>query len=198
MNSNTSSWARFVSDLFVPPFFSLTSFLFLAFYVEAPDFVKISVALSGLLFGFFFPIILFLYLRRKQKIINNDATVKEERTVPYLWGVFFEITAAAFLYLVYAPALSIALWLAYAGNTILLILINKFWKISAHAIGSSTAMGLLFFIFGLKGLWLLPLIILIGVSRIVLRVHTKNQVATGVLFGFVFTYVQLLCYTRIL
>ncbi len=191
-------WARIVSDLFVPPAFSLLSFIFLAFYFEHSFVSKLSVALSGILFGFVLPVILFLFLRRKKKIADNDATIKEERTVPYLWGIAFEITAALWLYFAGVSVISVALWLAYAGNTLILVLINKFWKISAHAIGSSTALGLLVFVFGLQGFLILPLIILIGISRVRLGVHTKLQVLAGALLGFVSTFLQLFVFVKIL
>ncbi len=191
-------WARVVSDLFVPPTFSLLSFILLAFYFEPSAKGKIVVALSGALFGFVFPILLFFFLRSRKRITNNDATIKEERTLPYLWGVAFELAASVWLYFSGVSEVAVALWLAYAGNTLILILINKYWKISAHAIGSSTAMALLVFIFGANGLWLLPLILLIGESRIALGVHTKAQVAAGILFGFFFTYLQLFFFTKII
>lgn len=187
--------ARIISDIFVPPTFTLIAFIILAFQFETEEYLKLWVALSGAVFGFVLPVIFFIYLRKKGRVVNNDATVKEERTFPYFIGVVLCLTAFALLYFIGSNSVAYSLWLAYAVNTILLILINKFWKISAHAIGSATFVGLVYFLYGFSGLYFIILLVLIGVSRLILKVHTPMQIIMGSLFGFFLTYWQLVFFT---
>ncbi len=190
MKSKSYLTARIISNIFVPPTITLISFIILGVAFEATPVMKISVAFSGLFFGLLIPIIFFLLLMKRGKIADVDATIKEERGGPFLFGVL--LCTLAMLLLIYLDANinSILLWGTYAVNTLLLILINKFWKISAHAIGVSLPMGAMTFIWGSRGLLLLPLLIAVGWSRLRLGVHDIYQVTAGSLFGFCLTYLQ--------
>ena len=72
-----------------------------------------------------------------------------------------------------------------------MILINKYLKISIHAMGASGPLALFTFIFGLNALVFLPIIVLVGWSRIKLKCHSPAEVASGALLGFVSVYFQL-------
>ncbi len=197
MKGNKSiTWksARLISDIFVPPTFVLFAFILLGIEFENNLTLKWLVILTGFVFGFLLPIVIFLFMRRHDLVANRDATIKEERTLPYVVGILLSLFAAGICYYSGASHISVALWLAYSGNTLLLILINKFWKISAHAIGSAAPLGLLFYLYGTPGLWLFVLVLIIGWARLKLRVHTPMQVAVGIVYGFTFTYLQLLYY----
>lgn len=195
---NSKKIARIISDLFVPPVFTLVSFIILGFKYESDFFYKSVVIGSGAILGFILPILFFLYLRKKGKVINNDATIKEERNFPYFVGVLFCLTGFTVLYLLGSNEFAVSLWMVYAVNTLLLIAVNKFWKISAHAIGASTFLGLMAFLYGSAGFYFLPLILLIGAARLVLKVHTSLQVIAGTFFGFLLTYYQLYLLTGLL
>src|SRR5674476_153002 len=81
--------ARVISTLFVPPSFALILFTLLAFKYETdPHKILLSVLVT-FAFSFSFPIILFFILRKQGKIVNSDATVKEERTLPFIVSVLF-------------------------------------------------------------------------------------------------------------
>ncbi len=141
--------------------------------------------------GFVFPIITFLYLQKKGKIINIDATIKEERTIPYVAGIIFCLISAIILFLFQVNPVSISLWISYSINMLLIIIINKFWKISAHAVGVATAVALLTFLLGAAGLWLLLILFLVMWARVKLKVHSIAQVVAGSLMGFCLTYIEL-------
>ncbi len=135
------------------------------------------------IFGVLLPIIVFVFLRKKKKIINDDATIKEERTLPYLIGAFFCLTAAVIFYLAGTEILFVVLWSVYFATSILITLINKYWKISAHAMGAGIPFGVLIFLgndfYLLYGLFLF----LIFWARLTLRVHTPAQVFWGAALG---------------
>ncbi len=189
--------ARITSDIFVPPTFVLFTFIFLAVKYEENIFNELVVISVGVLFGFVLPIVIFLFLRKKNLVVNRDATIKEERTKPFLIGVVLELLAAGILYLFNVSEISIVLWLVYVVNSLILILINIYWKISAHAIGASTPLGVLVYVYGIPGFWFLLLVLFVGWSRLKLRVHTPAQVAAGTLYGFLLTYLQLFFYLKL-
>lgn len=187
----TEKSARIISTLFVPPTFTLLLFIFLGFFFENVLSKKLIVIFSGATMGFVFPIITFLYLQKKGKIINIDATIKEERTTPYVAGIIFCIISAIILFLFQVNSVSISLWISYSINMLLIIIITKFWKISAHAVGVATAVALLTFVLGAVGLWLLLILFLVMWARVKLKVHSIAQVIAGSLVGFCLTYVEL-------
>lgn len=183
--------ARVISTIFVPPSFTLILFAFFALSLERTIENKLLVFLTALIFGFILHVILFLYFRKKGKLVDLDASIKEERTIPFLISVL--IYAAGLLILLFAEAapVSIAFWFCYISNTLLVVIINKLWKISVHSMGAAGPLAALFFAAGDPALYFIPLVLLVGWSRIRLKCHTPAQVAAGLLFGFFSTYVQL-------
>lgn len=171
-------------------------YLSIMFEVETNQIFQ-SISIS-FIFGFLFPVSLFFYLRHSKKISNNDATKKEERQLPYLFSTLFAFLTVIILALLHSNLIIIIAWATYAINTVLLIIINKYWKISAHAIGVASPWAIILF----NNFSLFPIFILIlavvGWSRIKLNVHTLLQVIAGSIFGFTFTLIELILGLKIL
>ena len=148
--------------------------------------------LIALIFGFTAQIVLFLILRRKGKIIDLDASVKEERTIPFLISVGFYFAGLIILIMSKVNIISIAFWFCYISNTLITILINRHWKISAHAMGASGPLAAITYVFGPAALVFSLLIFLVGWASIRLKVHSFVQVLAGILFAFASTYLQIL------
>lgn len=189
--------ARIISDIFVPPTFTLLSFIYLALIINTSSSQQIAVIASASLFGFLFPIFSFIGLRMKKKVSDNDAVIKEERTIPYVIGILFSLAAIIILLFFQTDLLIIYLWVCYIVNMIGMLIINKHWKISAHAIGASTPLGLLLFLNSILFPYVLILVLVICWARLRLKVHTPLQVAAGTLYGLVITYGQLQLYSRL-
>ncbi len=183
--------ARIVSILFVPPSFTIILFTFFAFTLENDLTKRIVLLIVAFTFGFSFHIILFFYLRKKGKLVDYDASIKEERTFPYIVSTLIYVCGLAILLLYRINIISTAFWFCYISNTILIMIINKRWKISAHTMGASGPLAALCFAAGWQSLLFLPLIILIGWSRLHRKVHALAQVVAGVLVGFISTYLQM-------
>jgi membrane-associated phospholipid phosphatase len=183
--------ARIISTLFVPPSFTIILFTIFAFTLET-ELIKIVVTiLTAFLFGFSAQIILFLIFRKRKKIVDLDASIKEERTTPFLISAGFYLVGLIVLIFFNVNIVSIAFWFCYISNTLVTILINKHWKISAHSMGSSGPLAAAVYVFGPLTLVITLLIILIGWSRIQLKVHNFAQVIAGILFAFISTYLQM-------
>ena len=191
MQINKDKLARIVSTVFVPPSFTIIIFTIFAFYLET-DFTKILVTiLVALIFGFISPIVLFLQYRKRGKIVDIDASIKEERTVPMSISLIFYIIGLIFLLVYKVNIISIAFWFCYISNTLIAISINKKWKISAHTMGASGPIAAVTFVFGPVTLLFLIISVLVGWSRIQLKCHSFGQVMAGGIFAFISTYFQI-------
>ncbi len=70
-------------------------------------------------------------------------------------------------------------------------MINKYWKISVHAMGSAGALAAAVFIWGPLSFLFIILVMLVGWSRIQLKCHSISQVMAGSVLGFVSTFIQM-------
>lgn len=197
MNSSAlNKFARFISTLFVPPSFTIIVYLIFAFTLETDSSKKILTFIIPLIFGFISPIALFLYLRKKGKLADQDASIKEERTFPFFIAIIFYSIGLFWILNSNLNIISIAFWFCYISNTLITILINKFWKISAHSMGASGPFAAIIFSFGWIGFIMLPIVMLVAWSRIKLKCHTLSQVLIGILLAFVSVYLQMYLITK--
>ncbi len=187
--------ARIISTIFVPPSFTIIVFTYFAFMFETDPFKRFIVISVALTFGFILHVFLFLFFRRKGMLADMDASIKEERTLPFAIAVLFYLTGLFILIYEHVNIISIAFWFCYISNTIIIILINKYWKISAHAMGASGPLAAVVFAAGVPGLWLAVIPAIVGWSRIKLKCHSLSQVLAGAALGFVSTYLQMLLIT---
>lgn len=183
--------ARIISTLFVPPSFTIIIFTIFAFTLESEPSKQVVTILTSLGFGFIAPIVLFLILRKKGKLTDQDASIKEERTIPFLIAIIFYLIGFWIMIKYDLNIISIAFWFCYISNTLITIFINKFWKISAHAMGAAGPFAAITFAFGWIGIVLLPIVLLVGWARVELKCHTPSQVVTGVLLAFISVYIQM-------
>jgi membrane-associated phospholipid phosphatase len=189
--------ARIISTLFVPPSFTIIVYFIFALKVENSFDKSLIVFLVALILGFIAPIVMFVIMRKKKMISDNDAMIKNQRTLPYMIAVLF-YTIGLFIFLWFdVSIISSSFWFCYISNTLLTILINKYWKISAHSMGASGATAALFFTFGWSSFVMMIITILVGWSRIELKCHTLNQVIAGILVAFVSVYLQMKIITGI-
>ncbi len=191
MQNRQNKLARIISTIFVPPSFTIIIFTLFAFHLETEPVQRYITILVALIFGFISPIVLFLYYRNKGKIIDLDASIKEERTVPMSVSVIFFIVGLLLLITFNINIVSIAFWFCYISNTLIAIIINKNWKISAHTMGAAGPLAASFFLFGPVTLVFLVIVVLVGWSRIQLKCHSFSQVMAGGIFAFISTYIQI-------
>lgn len=186
-----NKFARIISTIFVPPSFTIIVYLIFAFTIETTIQKSLTVFLVALIFGFVLPITMFVLMRKKKMISDNDAMVKDQRTLPYLIAIVFYSVGLIILIYAEVSKISIAFWFCYISNTIVTIIINKYWKISAHSMGASGAAAALFFTFGWSSFVAMIITLLVGWSRIELKCHTIGQVAAGIILAFISVYIQL-------
>ncbi len=185
---NLTKIAKIISYAFVPPFMNLIIFTIFSIHYENSPQNFISILIS-LLFGVIFPIYIFIKMRKKGKIINDDATIKEERTIPYIYGIFFTLTGVVVTSLLHLNVYITMLWMAYLINSILLININHVWKISAHTMGVGIPLGASIFFGNIYFYIFITILLLVSFARYKLKVHTISQILAGAFVGSITTFV---------
>jgi len=180
--------AKIISYIFVPPVSLMIIFIILANQIYIDSRFKFLTLVIAAMFGFILPVFVFLFLRKNGRIINDDATLKEERTVPFLIGIGLAIIALIFSYFNELHSLILALWTSYILIQIVVILINLNWKISAHLVGIGIPYATFIFLFKTEFSYVLFIPILIGWARLTLKVHTPLQIVAGFLLGTIPTY----------
>lgn len=141
--------------------------------------------------------VMFIAILHNLNIITDKRLIdRKERTVPYSFAAFCYLALAGYLLYTHRPQ-----WLVMfaAGGTMTLLttaIVNRRWKISAHAAGSA---GVLAMLYQLKVLNLevidpraMVFIILfsiiccglVGSARLILKRHTLSQVFAGYANGF--------------
>ena len=191
MEQSINKIARIISTVFVPPSFTLIVFTIFALVLENEFYKQLIVISTAFVFGFIAPIVLFVILRKKKKLIDIDASEKDERTFPFIISILFYLAGLIILIIFNVIIISIAFWFCYISNTFITIFINKHWKISAHSMGASGPLAAMTYVFGPMALVFSLIILMVGWSRIQLKVHNAAQVSAGILLAFISTYLQI-------
>ena len=135
-----------------------------------------SILICFSLFAFF-PFLPVLYFYRKN-VVDIDISKKEMRTPFFAVAAAF-YSIAAVIFFATNTTIMFLLALSYAFVTIILLLVNRFWKVSVHSAGVTGPVFALIFVFGFMVLPLSLMIVLVSWSRIKLKKHTFTQTFVG-------------------
>ena len=139
---------------------------------------------------FLLPLLNAFFLLKMKYISSLEMKTKEERKIPYLISAFLYFSEYYFLLKWDVPLLIKALMLGATLLVVSVLLINLFWKISAHMVGIGGLCGMMIAIsyrlqinlhFVLIALFLIAG--LIAFSRLKLSSHNPAQVYVGFLLG---------------
>jgi membrane-associated phospholipid phosphatase len=134
------------------------------------------------------------YLKQLKVIDSTDLILREQRISPLTFAVLSYAIGYAALLLCGAPILVRGLMFCYATNTLLVLLITRWWKISIHTTGIAGPLVAMLFQFGPGVLPMFVLIPLVGIARVTMQRHTPLQVIAGGLLGTLMTAFQLYYY----
>lgn len=181
--------ANIVSTASNAPLISIFIFIGLSYYfLDGYDFITVS--LVSLCFAVVIPIII-AYSWIKSNKLELDLPNKEDRVRPLFWILLSYLLGVVVLFAISAPLVITVLMFCYFSNTLVVLLISLFWKISIHSVGVAGPVAFLIYVFGYLGLIFLLLIPLVMWSRLFLKRHTCNQVIAGASLGFGLTVAQI-------
>jgi len=171
--------ADFVSKFVSPPTIALVAAV--CFSLWSPVglgllYPPLSILLCFSLLAFcpFLPV---LYFYRK-KVVDLYVSKKEFRTPFFLIAIAL-YSMAAVIFFATNTKIMFLLALSYTFVTVILLLVNRFWKVSVHSAGVAGPVFALIFVFGVIVLPLSLLIVLVSWSRIRLKKHTFMQTLAG-------------------
>lgn len=195
-NKKYEKQAQLISDISNAPILALIVFSIINFYyLNFNDFIIIN--LISVFFACILPTISIIIFFKK-KDIHRDLLKKEDRKIPLIIAIISYFLGTIALFIMQAPAISMALMFCYFSNTIIVMAITRYWKISIHSMGISGPTTGLIFAFGPIGAILGLLGPLVMWSRIYLNRHTLSQVLAGFIFGFVLTTIQMILFLNLI
>ena len=180
-----------VSFIFHPMIISLGVFSVLIFNGISSTVNPYLVLLTCFVFSNLIPITTVVILKLSGKIDDLDASVKDQRQFPLTLGIGYAALGFFTLTLLNANPLTQGLMFCYMTNTVLTLLINRFWKISIHSMGVSGPAAALWANGNHYPFLMVSIIVLVSYSRVILKAHSPAQVFAGALLGLCSTYLQL-------
>ncbi len=156
-----------------------------------PPKLRYTLYAMTFVFTFLMPALNVLFLLRYKFIGSLHMIAKEERRIPFLITAIFFFAQIYLLRDVNIPSAIKLLMLAATLALVLTIIINWFWKISAHMVGAGGLCGAVFicqYAMHQNYLWLLSLLFLlsglVAMARLKITNHTIAQLCGGYLLGF--------------
>ncbi|WFE63243.1 MULTISPECIES: phosphatase PAP2 family protein [Micromonospora] len=120
---------------------------------------------------------------RRGRLTDRHIGRREQRRVPLLLGLASAAAGLALLVLLGAPRALLALVTAGVVGLVVAVSVSHWWKMSIHAAVAAGTLVVLMLTFGPRLLPAVPLLGLVGWSRVRLRDHTVAQVVVGALVG---------------
>jgi membrane-associated phospholipid phosphatase len=192
LNQNTFSkdnFANLVSSVTNPPFVAIPVFLIINFtLLYEGDWLWFSAV--SIFFVSILPIITsFLWIKKKN--LEVDMPQREDRIYPLLLVILSYVIGVMVLYTLGAPQLTTVLMICYLNNTIILLFVSLYWKISIHAMGIAGPAAAIIYLFGWLGLTFSLLVPLVVWSRLYLKRHSAAQLIFGTVLGYLLTAIQI-------
>jgi hypothetical protein len=166
-----------------------------------PTRLKLVIPAITFVFTFILPAINAFILLKAKRINSLEMETSKERVIPYFSTSLYFFALYYLFYNADFPPVFIILILGAGLSILLTLLINFWWKISAHSIGIGGIIGALLGIsLKLKIDFQLILVIAIliagciGFARLKLKAHTPAQVYAGFLVGFLIELLLMLFY----
>ena len=187
--------AKILSYLLHPlliPVYTLMIIFNLDFYtaVLLTSSAKTSLLIMMLISTVVLPVISIVILKRTGFISSLHIDLRKERTLPYILTAGFYYISFQSLNALSLPSLISLLLLGALITVLLTLVVNLFWKISAHMTGAGGLSGLfagLSVIYGIDLLYLIISLVFvsgcIAWSRLKLNTHNPLQVIAGYLLG---------------
>lgn len=120
---------------------------------------------------------------RRGRLTDHHLGRREQRRVPLLLGLASAAAGLALLAALGAPRPVLALVAAGVVGLVVAVAVSHWWKMSIHSAVAAGTLVVLVLTFGPRLLPAVPLLALVGWSRVRLRDHTVAQVVVGALVG---------------
>jgi hypothetical protein len=158
----------------------------------------LQLVLLTTLFGAILPLSSTYYLVRKGIIPDIYASDRTSRMEPILWAMASYLLGVTALLYIKAPFVVTALMACYFVNSIIMLFITLYWKISIHAVGVTGPITALVYQLGAKMLPFFLLMLPVAWARIELKAHNVKQIVAGAIISTFLTWLQMIFYVNFL
>jgi membrane-associated phospholipid phosphatase len=124
-----------------------------------------------------------VYLVRQRKLDGIFVAARRQRTRIYALAGVLGAIGCAVMWSLGAPDLLLASFVAGFAAVVVFLVINLFWKISAHTAFVTASATVMTIIYGAPGALTFLLVPLIGWARVRLGMHSPGQVVAGALIA---------------
>jgi len=198
--------ARIISIIFhpilIPTYFIAVIINLDAFFaLMIPYEAKWKIIVLVLITSAIFPITVIYGMFRFGIISSLQMETREERLYPYLVSAIFLSLSTYMIWQINISPVYYYILLGASLLSIATLLINLYWKISAHTVAMGGVLGILIAlqaVLMIDLLWLIAISLLIGglvgYARLRIGSHNQAQVYAGYLLGFLMTFLLVLYY----
>jgi len=181
-NPNT---ADLISKLISPPIIVTIAIIVFSFWSPI-GLGSLSISLSILL-GFFFlallPYLPVIYFSKKM-VVDIYVSKRGART-PFFLISMLSYFLATIIFLGTSSKIMFLLALGHVCVTLILVIINLFWKVSTHCAGVAGPITALIYVFGIEYMPLFLFLVPLSWARMKLKTHTFVQTLVGALIAVV-------------
>ncbi|NPV56615.1 MAG: phosphatase PAP2 family protein [Anaerolineae bacterium] len=139
----------------------------------------------GIITNILVPVAFILWMLKRGNISDFDIYYREQRKLPYLVTLSCSMVTVTAMLIGGAPMIFVIIIAASLTQMMIMFLINRRWKISAHAAGMASFSMFLFHSLGVTALPALFGIPLMIWSRVRLKRHTLFQTLAGSALGII-------------
>jgi len=193
---NRRKVANIVSAALNAPLIAIMTFIPLIISQQSTNVLQLIVLTT--LFGAILPLSSTYYLVRKGVIPDIYASDRTSRMEPILWAMASYLLGVTVLLYFKAPFVVTALMACYFVNSIIMLFITLYWKISIHAVGVTGPITALVYQLGAKMLPFFLLMLPVAWARIELKAHNLKQVVAGAIISTFLTWLQMIFYVKFL
>ncbi len=179
-NLKTLRFAKIISYIFDGSALVLPIFLAICFYGKQNLAAIIPSFLTVIVFTALIPYITILLLYKAKKVSDLQIPTRKERLFPLLIINVCIIAGFFVLIFIQPEKLLLNVYVIYLLSLPAISIITLFWKISFHASYITLFSIVYLIVFGKWAMLTIPLIPLVGWSRIKLKRHTLAQVLAGI------------------
>lgn len=183
------------------PVYGMILIFILSILSYSPLSTKIILTIIILGINTLLPILLFILLKLLNVINDVALNNQKERALPYVIVILSMLGSAFFIWTRQAPSWVVMFFCGGAVAGLTNLVINRWWKISAHAAGMAGIVAMLVHLshIGAPQHDIVPYIAgaiiatgLLGTCRVYLKRHTLWQVIAGSIVGFLSVYLMML------
>ena len=176
--------AHAISLIFLPPLVAIATFAVVSVHLADSGLDAVLFAVIASVFVAILPVGYIAWLLRHERVHGGiDLEFRQERQAPYLLAAASSGVGEAALWAVGAPASMLVLATLYGVSAVVMAVINRRWKISAHAAGAGLGLGAMVSSFGAIALPLAILLPAVCWARVRIDMHSRAQVIAGATLG---------------